>query len=50
MTPRQIAAYTFLGARRREQEFAALLGVVALGAQGEGDDVNKQIDKWVYPR
>jgi hypothetical protein len=50
MTPRQISAFSFLIARRKEQECATILGITSLGAQGGEDAINKQIDKWANPR
>ena len=46
MTPRQMSAFLFLANRRRETEMAELLGVVALGAQGTGEAIKKQQEKW----
>jgi len=46
LTPRQIAAYLFLSERRRERENYAALAIAALGASGDGKQIQKQLDEW----
>lgn len=46
MTPRQIAAWSFLANRRREADMSQLLSVMQLAVNGSGDQVKKQQDEW----
>lgn len=46
MTPRQIAAYTFLAGRRQEREMAQRLGVAALAHSEDSAAIKKQIEAW----
>jgi hypothetical protein len=45
-TPRQAFAFLKLAQARREQEAAAQLGIAALAARGDGDEIGKQIREW----
>ena len=46
MTPRRLAGWGALAARRRRTELAELLAVAALGARGEPDAVKRQLAEW----
>ena len=46
LTPRQITGFIQLLYRRELAERSAELGVTALGAQGEGKAISKQIEEW----
>jgi len=43
MTPRQLAAYIFLGDRRHERELHERLAFGVLAAHGDGETIKKQL-------
>jgi hypothetical protein len=43
LTPRQLAAFLYFGAAIDKTDQAIALSIAALGAQGKGQDINKQI-------
>jgi hypothetical protein len=46
MTPKQISGHTQLMHRRIIADRASDLAIIALGAQGEGRVIKKQLDEW----
>jgi len=46
LTPRQAAAFLFLGRLRTEREAALNLSVSALAASGDGKQIKKQVENW----
>ena len=46
LTPRQIDGYTQLALRRTIAERASSLAITAIGAQGNGDTIKKQLEDW----
>jgi hypothetical protein len=46
MTPRELAGWLGLARGRRRTQLAEALAVAALGAQGKGEDIKRQIKEW----
>lgn len=49
LTPRQVAAFLHFGAAIDKTDQAIALSIAALGAQGRGKDINKQIKALTAP-
>jgi hypothetical protein len=49
LTPRQLAAFLHFGAAIDKTDQAIALSIAALGAQGKGQDINKQIKALTAP-
>ena len=48
-TPRQVAAFLYFGDVIDKEDRAWALSITSLGAQGRGQDIEKQIRKWTAP-